>query len=113
MDPKHHYDIYLEKKAGKTVVNAKITIGGINQIVASQDIPQDIARLKVTSNPYNYSFSVEYKNKDGNLENIFLASAETRYLSSEVACGFCGVFKGLFVQNHAKAKFTNFSTENL
>ena len=39
MDPKHHYDIYLEKKAEKIFVNAKITIGPVSQIVASQEIP--------------------------------------------------------------------------
>ena len=112
MDPKHHYDIYLEKKAEKIFVNAKITIGPVSQIVASQEIPQENAKLIVTSNPYNYSFSVEYKDKNGNIQQIFLTSADTRYLSSEVACGFCGVFKGLFAQNQAKAKFTNFKSEN-
>ena len=112
MDPKHHYDIYLEKKAEKIFVNAKITIGPVSQIVASQEIPQENAKLIVTSNPYNYSFSVEYKDKKGNIQQIFLTSADTRYLSSEVACGFCGVFKGLFAQKQAKAKFTNFKSEN-
>ena len=113
MDPKHHYDIFLEKKSNKTFVTAKITIGPVSQIVASQEIPQDIAKLIVTSNSYNYNFNVEYKDKEENIQQIFLASADTRYLSSEVACGFCGVFKGLFAQNQAKAKFTNFKSENL
>ena len=113
MDPKHHYDVYLEKKSGKILANAKITIGSVSQIVASQEISGDSAKLVITSNSYSYSLSVEYKDEAGNAHKISLASADTRYLSSEVACGFCGVFKGLFAQNQAKARFTNFKSDSL
>ena len=126
MDPNHHYDLYLEKTEDGCTINLKINIGPVKQIVKSYKIPSDSAVLKIKANAYEYSFEAEYEaentdvakntelseNTSHNVQKIYLGNAETRYLSSEVACGFCGVFLGLFAQNKGCAKFTKFKTES-
>lgn len=112
MDPKHHYDIYIEKSDKLYTINLKLSIGPAKQIVKILKIPGRSAKLIVNSNPYEYIFEAEFADENGKIQNQKLGSADTRYLSSEVACGFCGVFLGLFAQNKAHAKFTKFKTES-
>lgn len=61
----------------------------------------------IRSNQERYSFLFQ---TDG--EEILLGSAQTRYLSSEVAGGFTGVLIGLYATgDDAVAEFTNFKCD--
>ena len=87
----------------------KLNIGSIKHISKIIPISENKARLVITSDNYNYNFyldSVKSKNH--------LANGQTRYLSSEVAGGFTGVFIGLYAvdeKNTSEAVFTNFKCE--
>ena len=107
MDPTHHYDIYIEKRNDDFYACCKVTIGPASCVKNEIKLSSNKALLKVESKPYGYSFSVLDSQKES-----FLAQADSRYLSSEVACGFTGVFLGLYAQNGAVGKFTNFKTEH-
>ncbi len=105
MDCNHHYDLYLTKRGDKYYVECRVKIGPACQVKNSVELPSglDAADLKVISAPYGYDF---YANGQ------HLAHADSRYLSSEVAGGFTGVFIGLYAQNGAIGTFTGFEVEH-
>ncbi len=114
MDANHHYDVYIEKRADGFYACCKVTIGPASCVKKEVKISGAKAVVKSISAPYGYDFSVcDGDFADGEKsQDIYLAHADSRYLSSEVACGFTGVFLGLYAQNGAKAKFTGFVTEH-
>ena len=99
MDCNHHYDIYLIQRDEKTFAECRVKIGPACEIKKSILLTKKQAELKVTSNAYGYDFFADGQH---------LAHADSRYLSSEVAGGFTGVFIGLYAQNGATGKFTKF-----
>ncbi len=104
MDELQHYDIALRKSATGFEAVLKLNIGGINHIQSSVPVSGGSARLTVKSDSLKYNFYVT-----DNDSEIFLGSALTKYLSSEVAGGFTGVVIGLYaVGNGNKAEFTDF-----
>ena len=107
MDCNHHYDIYIEKRANSYFVCLKFTIGPVSCIKNEVKLYGNRVKLSSISAPYGYTFSVF----DGEKE-VTLGYADSRYLSSEVAGGFTGVFLGLYAQKCAEAKFTEFKTEH-
>ncbi|MCR4735815.1 MAG: glycoside hydrolase family 43 protein [Treponema sp.] len=106
MDPKHHYDLCISMEEGNYFVISSITIGPAKSVLKKIPLSKAFVKFYISSNPYTYQFFAEIDSK-----KEFLGQADTRYLSSEVACGFTGVFTGLFAQKKgssmAKARFTN------
>ena len=105
MDPNHHYDLYVKAENGGYAAECSVKIGPARQIIAKSGLSDPSASFKIVSAPYGYTFYLI----DGDKE-INFGYADSRYLSSEVACGFTGVFTGLFVQGGddiSRAKFTN------
>ena len=93
MDENHHYDLALEQSGGGFRVTLTLNIGDIKHEKAAVPISRNEAELKISSSAEHYNF----KCRDGDRETD-LGSAQTRYLSSEVAGGFTGVMLGLFSQ---------------
>lgn len=91
-NPRHHYDLYLASVEGEARVCARCRIGGLVTVVASQAAGAGAVRLSVTADADRYDFG--FATGDG--ARISLATSETRYLSTEVAGGFTGVFFGLY-----------------
>jgi len=103
MDPVHHYDVYIEQRDGKYFACCKVTIGPAVCVKGEVELQIPYARFRIESNAFNYNLFAN---------DLFLGSADSRYLSSEVAGGFTGVFIGLYAQKGAKAQFTNFKAEH-
>ena len=103
MDCNHHYDLYLIQRGGKTFAECRVKIGPACEIKKSIPLSGKKADLKVTSNAYGYDFFADDQH---------LAHADSRYLSSEVACGFTGVFIGLYAQNGGRGRFTKFEVSH-
>jgi len=95
MDENHHYDIALvycaETRVHKVIL--RLNIGDIKHEKAAAVIAHNETKLLIRSNAINYDF---YYIDDQ--QEIKLGSAQTKYLSSEVAGGFTGVVLGLFSQ---------------
>lgn len=106
MDAAHHYDVYLEERAGVYSVSLRLRIGPANVVQKTMSVPASEAEFRIHAEPYRYMFYV----KSGGMY-ILLGDAETRYLSSEVACGFTGVFTSFYAvdqdMTHFRALFTN------
>lgn len=111
MDENHHYDIFVCGHEDKVTVSAKVTIGSLSCILDSVTIKGSQAKLRVVSDPIQYTFEV----MDGT-EYVTLGKADTRYLSSEVAGGFTGVFMGLYAVDKKEqdqwACFEEFTVEH-
>lgn len=108
MDENHHYDIAVRECAdGGYEALLRLNIGDVKAVQKTVKLPDNNAVLKITADNFCYNFSVCSRD---NTE--WLGSAQTRYLSSEVAGGFTGVIIGLYAQHeNCTAEFTSFSCQ--
>lgn len=92
MDECHHYDLFCLRRDGKKMAVLRLRIGDAVQIVAQTELGEsETVILEVVSEPERYRFYTVHEGK-----RQCLGSAGTKYLSSEVAGGFTGVFLGLY-----------------
>ncbi len=89
-NPTHHYDLQLIQKKDGTYIQVHVRIGRINYVAKEMRVLSDSATLKVVSDKYVYNFYCNDK---------LLIGLDTRYLSSETAGGFTGVYFALFAQS--------------
>ena len=97
MDENHHYDLALVKENEIYQVMLKLNIGDIKYIKAIAEVKSNEITLIIKSDALNYHF---FYIEDG-IENV-MGSAQTKYLSSEVAGGFTGVVLGFYSQGGNK-----------
>ena len=103
MDENHHYDLALVKDTDNYKVVLKLNIGDIKYEKSAVSVSHNSAKFVIRSDSINYHF---YYCKDD--AEISLGSAQTRYLSSEVAGGFTGAAIGLYSQGSGDV-FNEFS----
>ncbi|MBE5949622.1 MAG: glycoside hydrolase family 43 protein [Lachnospiraceae bacterium] len=106
MDETHHYDLCIYKTENGCRAVKRSCIGSVEceQNVAELEDAKDIV-LNIRLENKEYAFSVVQGDKKYDLGKL-----ETRYLSSEVACGFTGVMFALYAfgEDADKAIFTDF-----
>lgn len=109
MDEKHHYDLAIQKSGNKYEVIERLNIGAIKSIqhIANMDLDNEITLIIYAENQ-QYTFAYQ---KNGIVTK--LGTAETRYLSSEVAGGFTGVMIGLYASGNNSSVFSDFKCEYL
>ena len=96
---RHHYEIGIRRAAaGGREVYLRYRVGGIDTVAASEPIADGPVRLRVRAMPEIYRFS--YAVDGGPFRD--LGGVETRYLASEVANGFNGVFLGPFATGRGR-----------
>ena len=104
MDENHHYDLAILKDTNGIKVIKKLNIGDIKTVHNYINISSSQAQLIIRSDNLRYYFGVQL---DG--QEYDLGSAQTRYLSSEVAGGFTGVMIGLYaLGDNNTVEFENF-----
>ncbi|WNS46025.1 glycoside hydrolase family 43 protein [Paenibacillus sp. MMS20-IR301] len=108
MDEQHHYDLAVRRNADGYAVIERLNIGDIKSVEHTVELGNSSqAKLIVRASHERYSFFVEADGKE-----VLLGTAQTRYLSSEVAGGFTGVLIGLYAQGEGSAaEFSNFKCE--
>lgn len=104
MDNNHHYDVFIQKENGNYYVCGKVTVGPASQIKSKILLKEGKVSVQIKSTPYGYDFTAE---------NQHLFHADSRYLSSEVAGGFTGVFIGLYAQKEGVGAFTNLKISHI
>jgi xylan 1,4-beta-xylosidase len=92
MNAHHHYEIAVIQQNGKRSLIARRRIGSLHAIVAQQELPDGPVELSIHATPTTYTFS--WLSLSG--QRQMLAECETRYLSTEVAGGFTGVYFGMY-----------------
>lgn len=106
MDENHHYDLALRiDENGSAEAISRLNIGDAKCVQNSAGLLGNSVKLKIRADNYCYSFFA----CGGNGTYTHLGSAQTRYLSSEVAGGFTGVIIGLYASRKGcRAKFCGF-----
>ncbi|MBE5940104.1 MAG: glycoside hydrolase family 43 protein [Lachnospiraceae bacterium] len=106
MNETHHYDLCLRKNEKGYQVVKRSCIGGVEceQNVVDMETPEDVT-LQIKLDYKDYYFGAKQGDTEYNLGKL-----ETRYLSSEVACGFTGVMFALYTYgyNGRNATFKDF-----
>ena len=92
MNEAHHYEIAVTRSAGSRAIVVRRRIGDLCAVVAQEQIGDGVIELRITAEPMQYSFAYSL---DGQPPHV-LATGATRYLSSEVAGGFTGVYFGMY-----------------
>lgn len=94
MDERHHYEIFVTRRGGLPSVALRRRIGTLVAEVACRELPSgtSAAVLSIAANEEKYVFS--FGPDEASLEA--LGEGETRYLSTEVAGGFTGVYLAMY-----------------
>ncbi len=98
MNEQNHYEIAIARFKGERCVLVRRRIAGLSVVVAREKIGPGPITLGIKADRHMYSLS--YAIGDREPEN--LAEGETRYLSSEIAGGFTGVYFGLYATGNGK-----------
>lgn len=111
MDEQHHYDLAIRKEEqGGYKVIERLNIGDIKSVENEVELGSDHhATLVIQASHERYSFLIHSDGKE-----ILLGTAQTKYLSSEVAGGFTGVLIGLYASGAGSvAEFSKFKCDYL
>lgn len=92
MNPRHHYDLFVTSVGGARHACVRRRIGELAAVVASRPIGDGPVTLTIRADAQRYTFHCGV----GDEAPQELAGGETRYLSTEVAGGFTGVFLALY-----------------
>lgn len=107
MSEDHHYDLCIRKQGQSYQVIKRSSIGGVDCEQNVVTTASNKVKLHIKLECEFYYFSCETPEGTFDLGRLY-----TRYLSSEVACGFTGVMIGLYAQCDTDAEaatFTDFS----
>lgn len=99
MNDRHHYEVGIRRGSAGREVYLRYDIGSIHALATTKAIGPGLVRLRIRSTALTYSFS--YAVGDELFQT--LGEVETRYLSSEVADGFNGVFVGMFATGRGQS----------
>ena len=101
MNERHHYEVAVTRREGRLVALVRRRIGSLIAEVAKQEIAPGPITLELTADRNLYTFAVQpahpaSRPNFGEGLRIELAQAETKYLATEVAGGFTGVYFALY-----------------
>lgn len=117
MDEDHHYDFGVTCRGDVRTAIVRLCIGDANEVVAESPLSNGPVQLRIEADREKYRFAVD-SNDDSGLQSDdgpqSLATAETRYVSTEVAGGFTGVLLGPYATGHGTdcstlARFESFA----
>jgi alpha-N-arabinofuranosidase len=98
MNWQHHYEIAVTSENGTLQVILRRRIGDLQACVARHTVKAGRIRLQIQAEPTHYLFSYAQEGHNP----VTLGSGATRYLSSEVAGGFTGVYLGMYATSNGK-----------
>lgn len=102
MNENHHYEVAITRRAGQRCVIVRRRIGSLCAVVAQRPLEPGRITLAVEADYHFYIFRCGPP--DGDMQT--LATGETRYLSTEVASGFTGVYFGLYATGNGQRSAT-------
>lgn len=104
MDENHHYDLAISKCDNGYDVIERLNIGDIKSVEKSIYLGDcNNASLVIRADNSHYNFYIKTEGKE-----IQLGTAQTKYLSSEVAGGFTGVILGLYAYGSGCCNYSQF-----
>jgi alpha-N-arabinofuranosidase len=100
MNEQHHYEIAVTLEHGERCVIVRRRIRDLVAIVARAVIEEGPIELEIQEEDDSYSFLYAYA---GQLMRRMAAGAN-RYLSTEVAGGFTGVYFGMYATSNGEGR---------
>ncbi|MFW6308799.1 MAG: glycoside hydrolase family 43 protein, partial [bacterium] len=97
MNENHHYEIAISKINDNKKIIVRRRIGSLQTVTADEIVEEGSVILKVKADKNKYYFSYEQNN-----ETLLMDDGETRYLSSEVAGGFTGVYLAMYTTGNGE-----------
>ena len=99
MNPLHHYDLFVSQQNGQRFIAVRRRIGSLAAVVAREPLADGPVTLMTHAEAHLYTFGWTV----GQAGQQTLASGETRYLATEVAGGFTGVYFALYATGNGNA----------
>lgn len=100
MSYNYHYDLSVACRNGSRYLNLNYFLGSLKHLEKEVRLEKDFIYLRVVGSPDYYTFYYSADNKSYEK----LGTIDTRFLSSETAGGFTGVFLGLYAQGKTTNK---------
>jgi alpha-N-arabinofuranosidase len=100
-DNRHHCELAVTLLGGKRCAIVRRRIGSLSAEVACMEIPDGPVELAIHADKTTYRFLA---GTPGSLKE--LATAETRYVSTQVAGGYTGVYFGLYATANGEKSTT-------
>ncbi len=107
MNERHHYDLFVTRIEGQRQVVVRRRIGSLVAVVGQAPLDDGLVTLRIQADQEWYQFFYAV----GTQALRLLASGETRYLSTEVAGGFTGVYFAMYAHGTSPADFDWFDYE--
>jgi xylan 1,4-beta-xylosidase len=98
MNEQHHYEVALSRQAGGKFVIVRRRIGDLSSVVAIENAPEGPLVLQIVAEREKYTLGYSCAGQPFKP----LTQGLTKYLSSEVAGGFTGVYFALYATGHGK-----------
>ncbi len=99
MNERHHYEIFVTQRAGQPSVVLRRRIGSLQAEVGCQTLsPREASRLVLAIEADRDRYVFSYGASENELRR--LGEGETRYLSTEVAGGFTGVYLAMYASGN-------------
>lgn len=99
MNEGHHYEIFKSMRGGKPCLIVRRTIGTLTAETSVSPLPPSVPSAVLAIQTDRDWYRLGYLQHGAFIE---LDRAETRYLSSEVARGFTGVYIGMYATGNGK-----------
>ncbi|MGC4094509.1 MAG: glycoside hydrolase family 43 protein [Polyangiaceae bacterium] len=98
MNESHHYEVFVTRRNDVASVVVRRRIGSLQAEVACQPLPPDAARVVLAIDAERNKYVFSFGRSEAELTP--LAEGETRYLSTEVAGGFTGVYFAMYASGN-------------
>jgi alpha-N-arabinofuranosidase len=103
MDYNSHYDLTVRNIDGKRTLMLTYVLGMIEHVERQMTLAEGPVELKVEGSVNSYTFSFA---QGSNLYEV-IGKADARYLSTETAGGFTGVYIGMFATGNGQNSVAN------
>lgn len=101
MNPTHHYDIGVTLRGQQRLLFVRRRIGRLAAITYQRPVPSGKLILSMRADTEEYHFG--WAPEGGDTEWLYDADGERRYLSTEVAGGFTGVYFAIYATGNGAA----------
>lgn len=98
----HHCEIAVTLRNGMRCIIVRRRIGDLSAEVVQESISDGLINLQIAANALQYSFAYALNG----ITSRELATATSRYLSTEVAGGFTGVYIGMYATGNGQTAST-------
>lgn len=100
MNEQHHYEIAITQQQGNRHIIVRRRIGDLAALVAQERIEEGPVELEIQAESNRYTFLYALAGQPPQK----VATGATRYLSSEVAGGFTGVYFGMYATSNGNGR---------